>query len=81
MYIYITNKQTMQNLLEQLKPEILKAIEESADKYPSIAKELIDELESQYYVSDIRYGTFVHLSGYYLSVFNHLPKDAWANFN
>ena len=71
----------MKNLLEQLKPEILKAIKESADKYPSIAKELIDELESQYYVSDIRYGIFVHLSGYYLSVFNHLPKDAWANFN
>jgi len=71
----------MKNLLEQLKPEILKAIEESVDKYPSIAKELIDELESQYYVSDIKYGTFVHLSGYYLSVFNHLPKDAWANFN
>jgi hypothetical protein len=71
----------MKNLLEQLKPEILKAIEESADKYPSIAKELKDELENLYYVSDMRYGTFVHLSGYYLSVFNNLPKDAWANFN
>jgi len=71
----------MKNLLEQLKPEILKAIEESAEQYPFLAKELKDELESQYYVSDMRYGTFVHLSGYYLSVFNHLPKDAWANFN
>jgi len=71
----------MKNLLEQLKPEILKAIEESAEKYPSIAKELIDELESLYYVSDMRYGTFVQLSGYYLSVYNTLPKDAWANFN
>jgi len=71
----------MQNLLEQLKPQILQAIEESAKKYPSLAKELKDELQSQYYVSDIRYGTFVHLSGYYLSVYNTLPKDAWANFN
>jgi hypothetical protein len=71
----------MKNLLEQLKPEILKAIEESADKYPSNAKVLIDELQSQYYVSDIRYGTFINLSEYYLSVFNKLPKDAWANFN
>jgi len=71
----------MQNLLEQLKPEILKVIEESAEKYPSIVKELKQELQNQYYVSDMRYGTFVHLSGYYLSVYNTLPKDAWANFN
>jgi hypothetical protein len=71
----------MKNLLEQLKPEILEEINKSADRFPSLIKELKDELQSQYYVSDIRYGTFVHLSGYYLSVFNHLPKDAWANFN
>jgi hypothetical protein len=71
----------MQNLLEQLKPEILKVIEESAEKYPSIAKELKDELRNIYYVSEMRYGTFIHLSGYYLSVYNQLPKDAWANFN
>jgi hypothetical protein len=71
----------MKNLLEQLKPEILQVIEESSQKYPSIAKELKDELENLYYVSDMRYGTFVHLSGYYLTAFNHLPKDAWANFN
>ena len=71
----------MKNLLEQLKPEILEEINKSADQFPSLIKELKDELQSQYYVSDIRYGTFVHLSGYYLSVFHHLPKDAWANFN
>ena len=71
----------MKNLLEQLKPEILQVIEESAEQFPSIAKELKDELQSLYYVSDIRYGTFVHLSGYYLSVYNQLPKDAWQNFN
>jgi hypothetical protein len=70
----------MKNLLEQLKPEILKAIEESAEQYPIIAKELIDELENLYYASDIKYGTFVHLSGYYLSVYNTLPKDAWTIF-
>lgn len=71
----------MKNLLEQLKPEILQVIEESAEQYPSIAKELKDELESLYYVSDMRYGAFVHLSGYYLSVYNQLPKDAWGIFN
>jgi hypothetical protein len=71
----------MKNLLQQLKPEILKAIEESAEQYPSITKELKHELQNLYFVSEMRYGTFVHLSGYYLSVFNQSPKDAWANFN
>lgn len=71
----------MKNLLEQLKPEILKKINDSAERFPSVVKELKNELESQYYVSDIRYGTSVHLSGYYLSVYNKLPKSAWDNFN
>jgi hypothetical protein len=71
----------MKNLLEQLKPEILKAVEESVQDYPSIAKELIDELGNLYFKSDIRYVTFVYLSGFYLSVFKKLPKDAWEIFN
>lgn len=71
----------MKNLLEQLKPEILKKIDDSAEKLPSTVKEIKAELESLYYVSDIRYGTTVYLSGYYLSVYNKLPNGAWDNFN
>jgi hypothetical protein len=62
----------MKNLLEQLKPEILKAVEKSSVK---------DELEILYYVSDIKYRTFIQLSEFYLSVFKQLPKDAWEIFN
>jgi len=62
----------MKNLLEQLKPEILKVIKQSSVK---------DELEILYFVSDMKYGTFVQLSGFYLSVFNKLPKDAWEIFD
>ena len=75
----------MKNLLQQLKPEILnliqESIEESSKQYTSIARELEIELQNLYYVSDIRYVTFVYLSGYYLSAFNKLPKDAWEIFN
>jgi hypothetical protein len=70
----------MKNLLENLKPEILKSIEESADKYPLAVLELKQELEKLYYVSDIRYGSIVQLDSYYISVFNQLPKNAWEHF-
>ena len=70
----------MKNLLELLKPEILNVIEESAEKYPFIVKELKQELQNLYYASDIRYGTVIHLDGYYLAAFNKLPINAWENF-
>jgi hypothetical protein len=71
----------MKNLLEQLKPEILNEINNSADKYPMAVMELKKELESLYYVSDIRYGSVIQLDSYYLAAFNTLPNNAWANFN
>lgn len=70
----------MKNLLEQLKPEILKEIDDSIDKYPLAVMELKQELESLYYVSDIRYGSVIQLDSYYLAAFNKLPNNAWANF-
>jgi hypothetical protein len=70
----------MKNLLEQLKPEILKEINDSAEKYPLAVIELKKELESLYYVSDIRYGSVIQLDSYHLAAFNNLPNNAWANF-
>jgi hypothetical protein len=71
----------MKNLLEQLKPEILKQIEFDADRFPLAAKELKDELQKLYYVSDIRYSFIVQLESYYLNAFNEFPKNGWENFN
>jgi hypothetical protein len=42
--------------------------------------ELKKELQNLYYVSDIRYGSVIHLEGYYLAAFNKLPLSAWENF-
>jgi hypothetical protein len=70
----------MKNLLENLKPEILKSIEESADKYPLAVLELKQELEKLYYVSDIRYGFIVQLDTYYFNAFYKLPNNAWEHF-
>ena len=73
-------KQTMKNLLEKLKSEILNLIELDASRYPLAAKELKDELQKLYYVSDIKYGFIIQLESYYLASFNLLPKNAWENF-
>lgn len=70
----------MKNLLEKLKPEILKELDKSADKFPSVIKEIKDELESLYYISDIRYGTIIQLDSYFLCAFNKLPNNGWQNF-
>ena len=70
----------MQNLLEKLKPEILKAIEESSDKYPLVAEDLKNELKNLFYVSDVRYGSIVQLDSYYLNAFYKLPNNAWEHF-
>jgi hypothetical protein len=70
----------MKNLLEQLKPEILNQINESAEKYPLIVIELKQELEKLYYVSDVRYGSIVQLDTYFLCAFNRLPNNAWEHF-
>jgi len=70
----------MKNLLEQLKPEILKQINDSTDKYPLVVQELKKELESLYYVSDVRYGSIVQLDSYFLCAFNRLPNNAWEHF-
>lgn len=70
----------MKNLLEKLKPEILKEIEESANRYPLATRELKDELKSIYYISDIRYGFIIQLDSYHLAAFNKLPNNAWENF-
>ena len=70
----------MKNLLEQLKPEILNQINESAEKYPLAVLELKQELENLNYVSDVRYGTSVQFDSYFLCAFNRLPNNAWENF-
>ena len=70
----------MKNLLEQLKPEILNQINESAEKYPLAVLELKQELENLNYVSDVRYGIIVQLDSYFLCAFNRLPNNAWENF-
>lgn len=70
----------MKNLLERIKPEILKEIDNSYDTFPSVVQELKDELASLYYVSDVRYGTIIQLDNYYLSTFNQLPNNGWQNF-
>jgi hypothetical protein len=56
------------SLLKDLNPEIRKAMDADKEKYPSTHKSLVDDIQSQYIVSDLRVGTASSLISYAESI-------------
>ena len=60
------------NLLDRLKPELLQALDERYNHYPSILDEIKQDLSSHIYFTDLNYGIYAQL--YYLT------KDAFGSY-
>lgn len=51
------------NLLQRLKPEVLVLVNEYTVKYPMSGADLIEALEKNNYISNLRYGHAIELLG------------------
>jgi hypothetical protein len=70
----------MRNLLERAKPQLLAALENQKIEYPSITKEVEDHLTRNYFVSDIRYATFMDLRSLWMQSTKQLIDSPWEFF-
>ena len=55
----------MATLLERAKPQLLKAITEMKEKYPSLAADAEKHLSENFFASDLRWGTWVDIRSAY----------------
>tara|TARA_R110002167_G_scaffold151316_1_gene345185 strand:+ start:147 stop:377 length:231 start_codon:yes stop_codon:yes gene_type:complete len=56
------------SLLKDLNPEVRKAMDADKEKYPSTHKSLVNDMQSQYIISDIKVGTASSLISYAESI-------------
>jgi len=70
----------MKNLLERAKPQLLAALENQKIEYPSIAKEVEKYLTKNYFVSDLRYGTFMDLKSLWMQSTKEIVDSPWKFF-
>ena len=56
------------SLLKDLNPEVRKAMDADKEKYPSTHKSLVNDMQSQYIISDIKVGTASRLISYAESI-------------
>jgi len=55
----------MATLLERAKPQLLKAIAHLKDKYPSLGADAEKQLTENFFIDDLRWGTWVDIRGAY----------------
>ena len=67
----------MMTLLEQLKPEIVKAMENNRDKYDYSITDLYNELDTKYLYSELSVGTMRDLTLYADINYNDWDSMDW----
>jgi hypothetical protein len=70
----------MRTLLERAKPQLLSALENQKIEYPNIAKEVEKYLTKNYFVSDLRYGTFMDLKSLWYQSTKQLVDSPFEYF-
>jgi len=70
----------MRNLLERAKPQLLAALENQKIEYPNIAEHVENQLSKNYFVSDLRYGTFMDLRSLWMQSTKVLVDSPWEFF-
>ena len=53
--------ETENSLFRRLKPELIKKLNEHLDEYPETTRQLINNLENNVYVRDLKYGDVLDL--------------------
>jgi hypothetical protein len=71
----------MKNLLEKLKPEVKAIFEKDKEKFPRLVQEIYQDLETNFYVSDVKYFTGIELKSSYYFAFKKYPQTIWDCFN
>ena len=67
----------MENLLQKLKPELRLKIMDDITVYPRMIAALITELESNYYINDVKYMHILDLETYFRQTYNKLWVTPW----
>ena len=67
-------------LLERAKPQLLEALEKQKEEYPNIASEIFFYLEKTYWVTDLRYGTFMDLKSLWMQATKTVVDNPWIFF-
>lgn len=67
----------MENLLQRLKPELRLKIENDITVYPNMIAALITELESNYYINDVKYMYILDLETYFRHTYDKLWVTPW----
>jgi len=67
----------MENLLQRLKPELRLKITDDITVYPRMIAALITELESNYFINDVRYMHILDLETYFRQTYGNLPVTPW----
>ncbi len=67
----------MENLLQRLKPELRLKIENDITVYPNMIAALITELESNYYINDVKYMHILDLETYFRHTYDKLWVTPW----
>lgn len=69
------------NLLERLKPEIKVVLNEKLELFPITTQKVVDELSSNTYIIDLRYGTATTLEHWYLLATNEVAGSLFKCFD
>lgn len=67
----------MENLLQRLKPELRLKITDDITVYPRMIAALITELESKYYINDVKYMHILDLENYYRNTYDEFWVTPW----
>ena len=67
-------------LLERAKPQLLEALAKQKENYPTITEEVEGYLGKTYFVSDLRYGTFIDLKSLWMQATKTVVDNPWIFF-
>jgi hypothetical protein len=70
----------IKTLLERAKPELIAALNAQMDEYPGIANQIVDHLDSLYFVTMLQFGTWVDIRSLWMQVTGTLSDSPWEMF-
>ena len=71
----------LKSLLERAKPQLLEALEKQKEQYPSINKEVVGYLSETYFVTDLRFGTWMDVKSLWMQATKVLVDSPWECFD
>lgn len=70
----------MKTLLERAKPQLLEALEKLKETYPNLGASVEEHLIENFFISDLRWGTWVDLRSALLQTTKTYPDNPYEVF-